>query len=526
VQDAITIANQAVEKGETSGIALPLDYVQLSKQFGYEQQLTVRLRLPGVDKDQNVMIDTGSSSLAFCDKSLINEAKNISKTTYAQCNTYGSANIKTCPDGSKGYETAFAGQVFQSDVAVYTDKGEEVASMDSVSFAIMELAQFYACFGPLDGIFGVAYKSLNTVIQLPYPDFNISSLWKESCPNPDQVQFSRGYETIGKCNRDNMTQENLDPPLEQALVQGYNSGRISAEAFGLYLDYAAAMGSEVDTIVPSLGIYFGGNLAYDNQFYKNGKVRVAKTVSPNNDDETYSYYALNFTSIQVPGFNLTQSTVDLCKPTRNAQCLTDTGAMMIKLPLPQEFCDRLMSTVADELDELGADGDYIGKNTSIDELVDELKELGSLFLDLTTADGKDDITLSFPLLWLAEQYYWGKVDCTGTTGQFVLGLPITQYYYTVYDMGNKTVSFVELNLSNEAEAFIYGPELGGLMTPPKNEEPEEEEEAADGTTAPQPTPQPTSMGCLRHTIGPSLLAWTVFVPSAVALITSLSLGFI
>jgi len=107
VRDAIAAANQAVENGETSGGALPLDYVKLSDQFGGNQQLTVRLRLPGVDKDQNVLVDTGSSSLAFCDKSLIDEAKNISKTKYAQCNAYSAP--ASCPDGSEGSMVAYAG---------------------------------------------------------------------------------------------------------------------------------------------------------------------------------------------------------------------------------------------------------------------------------------------------------------------------------------------------------------------------------------------------------------------------------
>ena len=49
VRDAIAAANQAVDNGETSGVALPLDYVQLGGQLGGNQQLTVRLRLPGVD---------------------------------------------------------------------------------------------------------------------------------------------------------------------------------------------------------------------------------------------------------------------------------------------------------------------------------------------------------------------------------------------------------------------------------------------------------------------------------------------
>lgn len=483
VQDAIAAANEAVTKGETSGVALPLDYVFFNDQvgLGFNQFLTVRLRLPGVDKDLNVMIDTGSSSLAFCDKALVNEAKNISKTNYAQCNTYG--NTYTCPDGSKGGDLVNMGQIFRGDVATYNDQGEEVASMDDVFFMIMDFEQFgNPCFGPLDGIIGVAYMgtSFNPAVELPSPDFNISSLWNVSCANPDQVRFEKGYKTIGKCDTGNMTKVNLRPPLEQALVQDYNSGQITAEAFGLYLDYAATIGSEVGTIVPSLGIYFGGDLAYDNRYYNDGKVQVAGTLSTIEDG--FTYYMLNFTSIRVPSLNLTQSTVDLCS--EYGRCYTDTGNSWIILPLPQEVCDTLMSTS-----------------------VDELKGLSSLFIDLPAADGKDDFTLSFPLLWLREQLGLGRVRCTGTKGAFHLGLPITQYYYTVYDMGNHTVSFVELNLSNETKTFIDGPEIGGTATD------------GDGTTTISPTPQPTSKGCFCHTFGLGLLAWTVLVPSVVALIT-------
>jgi hypothetical protein len=74
-------------------------------------------------------------------------------------------------------------------------------------------------------------------------------------------------------------------------------------------------------------------------------------------------------------------------------------------------------------------------------------------------------------------------------------------------MLNKTISFVELNLSNETKAFIDGPELGGA--------------ARDNTKTISPTPQPTSMGCFHHTNSLSFLAWTVFVPYAAALIASL-----
>jgi hypothetical protein len=52
-------------------------------------------------------------------------------------------------------------------------------------------------------------------------------------------------------------------------------------------------------------------------------------------------------------------------------------------------------------------------------------------------------------------------------------------------MLNKTISFVELNLSNETKAFLDGPEFGGVWN--------------------------TSVGCYHQTIGLSLLMFVMSV---------------
>jgi hypothetical protein len=54
----VNLALASVSAGDdVHGVALPLNYVGLSGNQGYEQQLTVA----GVDRVQNVEIDTGSS---------------------------------------------------------------------------------------------------------------------------------------------------------------------------------------------------------------------------------------------------------------------------------------------------------------------------------------------------------------------------------------------------------------------------------------------------------------------------------
>jgi len=438
VDDAVDEAMLSVENGDVTGIAFPLNYVVLSNEVGGQQQLTVNLRLPGVDRNQNIMIDTGSSSLAFCNKSLAEEA-NISKVNYAQCNTYG--NLQTCPDNSTGlYSMFYVGQVYEGDVAVYNNQGDEIAfaSMDNASFTIIEAVQNYMCFGPLDGIAGVAFDKINWGFAVePSLDFDAMSLWNDSCKNPDQYAFSVGYETLGTCAYGNLTQTTLPSPLESALAEDVESGYNTAKAFGLYCDYAATYDSEVDTVIPSLGIYFGGDLALNNQFYNNGKAHVAQQLECGGENE---WYLLGFNAIRVPSLNFTQNTTELCSQCSN--CFTDSGTSWIALPLSEEFCN------------------------SIPNNVDELKSLGSLYIDLLGTEG-GNVTLTLPLLWLGEQYMNGKVNCVGESGSFILGFPIFQYYYLVYDMGNNTVVFVDLELSNETERFIdsggYAPTSAGYL---------------------------------------------------------------
>jgi len=258
----VKTAMASVDAGDAQGVALPLNFVALS--YG-TQQLSVALRLPGVDRDQNVMIDTGSSSLAFCDKSLIEEAVNITKTDYAQCKKYDGA--LSCQDDPSAGDSFFVGQVFKGNITAYnSETGKDIASMDEVYFGILSNVQNYMCLGPLNGIIGVAYSALNSGHKLPYPDYNILSLWNESC----QVD----NKSVGSCTGNNMTKVPLPAPLEQILKEDDESGYISAEAFGLYCDYAATIGSKLDTIVPSLGIFFGGDMAFNNTFYNGGTPQV------------------------------------------------------------------------------------------------------------------------------------------------------------------------------------------------------------------------------------------------------------
>jgi hypothetical protein len=152
------------------------------------------------------------------------------------------------------------------------------------------------------------------------------------------------------------------------------------------------------------------------------------------------------------------------------KCITDSGSSQILLPLIESVCDDLWETNPDTP-----------------------KKMGSLLLDLEGVNGST-ITLPLPLLWLAEQI-------AGTSGDFALGLPIFHYYYLVYDMENSTVTFVDLQLSKKTEAFIHGPELGGVSEPNTNSD---SSTSSDSSTGSRRTGSPSTITFV--TVGLLLLA--------------------
>jgi len=153
-----------------------------------------------------------------------------------------------------------------------------------------------------------------------------------------------------------------------------------------------------------------------------------------------AHYNLNLTSIRVPGLNVTESGFDQCNT--EGSCIADTGNSYLQLPLETSMCLNLQDLI-------------------LNVTPPELEEIGSMLLDLEGVDG-NTVTLSIPMIFFAEQLLSGRVICTNTTGDFALGFPIFQYYYLVHDMAGGTVTFVDLQLSNETEDFIEGPELGGF----------------------------------------------------------------
>ena len=227
-----------------------------------------------------VMVDTGSSTLAFCDSNIAKEAVNITKTNYAQCIAYGVTTQCSDDDSKSGSNSGgWVGPVYVGDLSVYDiNNGEEVATVPA-DFAIMDTEVFYACDPPLNGIFGVAYSSNNAAIEIPQSEaatFDASDLYVDVCPNPQD-----NTSMLSQCNTDNLTQIPLPSVIEVALNDSVSFGYNSIEAFGLYVDYAATLqenpivAPSSSKMVPGIAAYFGGDLAVDNEYYNGGTPQVS-----------------------------------------------------------------------------------------------------------------------------------------------------------------------------------------------------------------------------------------------------------
>lgn len=177
---------------------------------------------PASLKPQELLLDTGSSTLAFCDSSL---AKTLAaaKTEYLSCNKYGS--------GNEGYWGPF----YKGSVELGTD-----VSLEESYYSIMQQEVSMPCGQGLQGIFGVAFKQLD-----------------QAADHPGPLQWPAGG--VGTCPAPSTT---LVGPLMHYLKQDTPQGRL-----GIY--WSGQLGA-------SQGDLFVGPTAVSNSHYKQGPVLQAQ----------------------------------------------------------------------------------------------------------------------------------------------------------------------------------------------------------------------------------------------------------
>lgn len=316
--------------------AIPLNCVN----FEGGLRLTVNVNPQG-ESPQESLLDTGSSTLAFCDSSLEDSLKSL-KTDYLSCNLYGS--------GNEGYWGFF----FQGPISVGSD-----LSINSASYSVMHQEVSMPCGSGLQGIFGVAFKQLDQAAYHPSA-LNWPTGGVGSCPAPSK-------DFVG--------------PLMSYLKQDTPQGRL-----GIYWNGAVAS---------SAGELYVGATAESNSHYTAGTVQTATL------GET-GYYDVTINEFSFGG----QKYPVTCN-TQTAPCLVDTGTPIMFVP------------------------------SSVYQAISSGKT-GSLTLQLAGPSGP--ITLEFDAQTLANNQY---IEPYQGGGPYILGLPLWAFYYTVFNVDGRTMSFVQ-----------------------------------------------------------------------------------
>jgi len=196
--------------------AIPMNCVD----FEGGLRLTVSVA-PASQSSYDCLLDTGSSTLAFCDSSLESSLSTL-KTQYISCNLYGSGN------------TGYWGYFYDGTVGV----GSNDISIDSAYYSVMDQEVSMPCGSGLEGIFGVAFKQLDQAAVssgLNWPSSGVGS-----CP-------SSSTDLVG--------------PMMSYLKQNTPEGRL-----GIYWN-----GQTGD----STGDLYVGSTAESNSHYTSGTVQTA-----------------------------------------------------------------------------------------------------------------------------------------------------------------------------------------------------------------------------------------------------------
>jgi len=212
----LSLRAMLVGSSTLAAAAIPMNCVN----FEGGLRLTVNVNPEG-QAAQECLLDTGSSSLAFCDSSLESSLTDV-KTKYLSCNLYGS--------GNEGYWGFF----FDGKIEVGSG-----LSVDKAYYSVMHQEVSMPCGSGLQGIFGVAFKQLDQAAYHPSA-LNWPSGGVGSCPAPTK---------------------DLVGPLMSYLKQDTPQGRL-----GIY--WNGVVGS-------STGELYVGPTAESNSHYTSGRVQTA-----------------------------------------------------------------------------------------------------------------------------------------------------------------------------------------------------------------------------------------------------------
>lgn len=226
-----------------------------------------------VNAPQQLLLDTGSSTLAFCDSSLANSVKAL-QAKYYSCNIYGSATVKE----------GFWGPFYEG--GVHINKG--TIQVTDAHYAIMTDEVAMPCQQGIDGIFGIAFKALDQATNATPTGWTSTTVG--SCPRP--------------------TTDFVQPLMQYLNVKG------GVEKLGIYWSGKQGDGE--------------GQLYLDDETTSNPHYNAAQAAAIGKAKLGFKgWYDVNVQSVSYGGQQYADFT---CNPMMGSPCIMDTGTPVLVIP--------------------------------------------------------------------------------------------------------------------------------------------------------------------------------------------------
>jgi len=238
----------------------------------------------------HLMIDSGSSTAAVCDYSykasfVASDMETIS------CNLYGT--------GSSGYQGPFVnGSISLGGTAQY---------LPSSRYAFMKFEQQMPCAAGYDGIFGIAFKGMDS----GYENAGFATA---------ATSYDASANWCIQAQRDSQPAE-YKAPLIQTLVEGTGT---NSRLWGLY--YSGTLGDDAGTL------YLGADAKTNVHFTRSTPV-VARMYNANHNGNEFGNDNWAFYNVLVTGFSVGSTSYRTASHSQTyAQGVIDTGTPILELP--------------------------------------------------------------------------------------------------------------------------------------------------------------------------------------------------
>mmetsp|Transcript_61949 Transcript_61949/g.191825 ORF Transcript_61949/g.191825 Transcript_61949/m.191825 type:complete len:457 (-) Transcript_61949:118-1488(-) len=280
VLDSVEAAISAGAAGDISG-GIPLSASEWADGF----RLAIMVSPVGQDGTtlpaQRLLLDTGSTTLAFCDQGLAQGLGKL-RTTYASCNRYN-------PGGTP---TGYWGWFYRGTVQLQGSR--QAVSLDRSFYSVMEEEASMLCKSGFSGIFGIAFGQLGAGFPIDGPLDLFGPGAADECPRESNAVA-------------------VPPPLLQFLQQGAGPQHIG-------IHWSGQSGE-------SEGALYLGEAATTNPHYAQGSLVGSAALGE------VGWYDISIGQISLPVAQHTWTGIQ-CSPTSGtaSNCILDTGTPSLVVP--------------------------------------------------------------------------------------------------------------------------------------------------------------------------------------------------